>query len=77
MEIKNSHFDLVLSLDDEPNSATLVNHVSYDILIGSYVSNGKVKYTDSCSSWFDMGLISRWGIEKSNYLKKSRTDNFV
>ena len=73
VEIKNSHFDVVLSLDDEPNSATLVNHVSYDILIGSYVSNGKVKYTDSCSSWFDMGLISRLGIEKSNYLKKTNT----
>ena len=64
------NFDLVLSLDDEFDYVALLNQFSYKTIIGSYISGELVKYTDSSRLWFDMGLLSRYGKSKADFLKK-------
>jgi len=74
--LKNKYFDLVLSLDDDFECAKLTTLIKYNILCGSYIKDDTVKYTDSCSSWFDMGIISKYGIVHANKFKKQNTQSY-
>jgi len=62
-------FDLVVNLEDDLSSATLASKIKTNSLIGAYVRDGRVVYTDSASEWFDMSLISRFGKKKADKLK--------
>jgi len=68
--LKDEFFDLVLCLEDDIGAAKLATLVNKNKLIGSYLdSSGNITYTDSSREWFDMGLISKLGKEKADYLK--------
>ena len=60
----------VFSLDDELASAGLALELKAKKLIGAYLENGSVTYTEDSSSWFDMGLISRLGKVRADRLKR-------
>ncbi len=62
-------FDLVINLEDDLSAATLASKIKTNSLIGAYVRDGRVVYTDSASEWFDMSLISRFGKKKADKLK--------
>lgn len=64
------NFDLVISLDDEFEIVRLLDKFTYKSIVGSYPFNKSVKYTNSSSLWFDMGLISIYGKSKADSLKK-------
>jgi heptosyltransferase-2 len=68
--LKNTHFDLVISWDDEAEALAILAEVSHDRLIGAYLSGDKAVYSPEAGLWFDMGLISKWGKEKADELKK-------
>lgn len=68
--LKNREFDLILSLDDEIEMCKLASEIKTKKLIGAYYNNKRI-YTEDSSSWFDMGVISKHGIEKANQLKKT------
>jgi heptosyltransferase-2 len=68
--IKQAHYDLVISLDDEKDILKLLADFRYRDFIGAYLRNDIAVYTDSASAWFDMGLISRFGKAKADALKK-------
>lgn len=71
------NFNLILSFDDELRAARLATTLNRAELIGSYLdSNGKLKYTDSAAERFDMGLISKFGKEKADELKKNNTKTY-
>ncbi len=58
-------YDLVVSLeDDEEYLRTLFaeGRVKYAMLYGACYSEGVISYTPSSSGWFDLGLISRYGL---------------
>lgn len=75
--LRNINFDLILSLDDEFEAARLATVVNKTTLIGSYLdSSGRVTYTDPAAEWFDMGLISRFGKEKADELKKNNIKTY-
>jgi len=69
-ELYKIHFDLVVSLDDEDEACMLATRINKKKLIGAYYSDNKKIYTKDSSEWFDMGLISKYGKEKADELKK-------
>ena len=69
-KLKREKFDLVLSLDEDIQAAKLASEIKTKKLIGVYFKNGKEVYTEDSNDWFDMSLISRFGIKKANQLKK-------
>lgn len=64
------HYDIVISLDDEKKCAEIASIVSSKELYGAYLEDGKVKYQGKDVTWFDMSLISQFGIEEANARKK-------
>lgn len=63
-------FDLVISLDDETSALRHLEGVRFRRLIGAVPGGGEAAYTEDSAPWFDMGLISRFGKEKADDLKK-------
>ena len=63
-------FDWVISLDDELQACGLLRDITWSKLTGAYLKDGQVDYSEDASPWFDMGIISRFGKEKADCLKK-------
>lgn len=63
-------FDLVISLDEEVEILRLLQGLRYAQLIGASLCEGRPVYTDKGAEWFDMGLISRFGKEQADALKR-------
>jgi heptosyltransferase-2 len=64
-------FDLIISLDDEEEVLSLIEDVPCRRWSGAFYRGGKPSYTEESSEWFDMGLISHFGKEKADELKKA------
>lgn len=63
--------EVVISLDDELESVTLAGRIRSKKLIGAYLDeSNSISYSNDSSLWFDMGLISKFGKEKADALKK-------
>ena len=69
-EIENIEFDLILSLEDEEEIFSKIEKIKYKKLSGVFRKNSVMTYTDDLKEWFDMGLISKYGKEKADFLKK-------
>lgn len=65
-----TEFDLLISLDDEAEILKMMGVIKHKDIIGAYLKNSSITYTENASTWFDMGLISRFGKEKADELKK-------
>jgi len=68
--LRGRHFRLAACLDDEPEACRLLEHVTWDRHVGSYLEDGSVRYGESARSWYDMGLISRFGKTRADELKR-------
>ena len=68
-EIKNAEYGLIINLDDDYDACKLAAEIHSKKIIGAYLKNGKIKYTEDSALWFDMGLISKFGKEKADELK--------
>jgi len=68
--LRGSAYDLVISLEDELDTANFVKSLKYQQLFGAYVDDsGKMRYTDSAKAWFDLSMISVHGRAKADQLK--------
>jgi ADP-heptose:LPS heptosyltransferase len=68
--LKDKHFDLVISLEDDPETAKILHGLSIGRLFGSFLGNdGTMRYTDDSRAWFDLSMISRFGKDKADQLK--------
>ncbi|MCK4401089.1 glycosyltransferase family 9 protein [bacterium] len=75
--LSNLSFDLILCLDDDYKAANLATMLKKKTLIGSYIDkNNSLTYTDSSREWFDMGLMSRFGKEKADAIKKANKKTY-
>ncbi|MBN2211037.1 MAG: glycosyltransferase family 9 protein [Sedimentisphaerales bacterium] len=74
--LKDKQFDLVISLDDEVEACRLASCLNTKEIVGAYLEEGKVTYSPSSRAWFDMGLISRFGKEKADVLKKQNVKTY-
>lgn len=64
-------FDWIISLEDEPFHFKIASKIKYKKISGAYEKDSKMNYTEDMSLWFDMGLISKFGKEKADELKKN------
>jgi lipopolysaccharide heptosyltransferase II len=67
---RDRHYDLVISLEDEVETAAFVEQVRHAQRFGAYLHNdGRVVYTKDSQAWFDLSLISRYGRRRADELK--------
>jgi len=69
-KLLDKKFSLILGLDEDKKAAELASKLKTKKLTGIFLKDRKIIYTKDSSSWFDMSLISRFGLKKSNKLKK-------
>ena len=69
-------YDLVINLEDEPAAAKLASRFDKATIVGAYMGEHGVTYSESASAWFDMSLISRFGKAKADELKMSDRKTF-
>ncbi len=63
-------FDLVINLEEDVKACELASGSDRERLFGAYLEDGKVIYSDDSRDWFDMSLISRYGRDRADELKK-------
>lgn len=74
--ILDEQFDLVISLDDDKQCATLASAFKTKEMFGAYMDSGKVVYTAAANEWFDMGLSSRFGKQRADEIKWENQDSY-
>jgi heptosyltransferase-2 len=74
--IKGKGYDLVISLDDEDEACRIATDIGKKKVVGAYFDGDVKKYSPDSSEWFDMGLISRFGKEKADELKKENKKTY-
>jgi heptosyltransferase-2 len=64
-------YNRVINLEDDIDvTRKVISRVQTKYVFGSVIdSQGQISYTQDSSRWFDMSLISRFGLEKANQLK--------
>lgn len=69
-QIAGAAFDLVINLEDDLETAAVLNTVRYHRLFGAYADgSGGMKYTEDARRWFDLSLISVHGRKQADELK--------
>lgn len=64
------HYGLAINLEDTVEVAQFLRAVECRDKFGAYLgSNGSVTYTEGSKRWFDLSLISRYGLHGANRLK--------
>ena len=71
-------YDLVLSLeDDESYIREVLSRIRFERVFGSYVDGkGKLIYSEDSAPWFDLSLISKFGIEEANRRKLENRQSY-
>lgn len=68
--LEGESFDLAISLEDDPQTAELLNTVRVGRLFGAYLAeDGRMAYTTDAKGWFDLSLISVHGRRRADELK--------
>ena len=67
-------YDLVVGLEDNKDTCRFVATLDAGKVIGAYLLKGKLVYTPS--AWFDMSLISKFGLAQANVLKKKNRKSY-
>jgi heptosyltransferase-2 len=70
-QLPASEYDLVINLeDDAAYVADVLPRIRYKRIFGAVMDGANtIGYTDDAAGWFDMGLISRYGLDRANELK--------
>jgi heptosyltransferase-2 len=63
-------FDRIFSLDDELETLEGVAGLAAESVSGAILKEGRPAYTPDASEWFDMGVISQFGKQRADELKK-------
>lgn len=75
--LENLFFHVIYSLEEDPNLLTEIQHrLTFDKIIGCFHTGSKVLYSALDTDWFDMSLVSVYGMEKANQLKLKNTKTF-
>ena len=74
--LRGRRFALAACLDDEPEACRLLDLVRCDRRVGAFLEDGRVSYGESARPWYDMGLVSRFGKERADALKRQNTRSF-
>lgn len=67
---RDSYYDLVINLEDDADTAAFVKEIRHKQLFGAYLNRrNEVGYTEDSRRWFDLSLISVYGLEMADKLK--------
>ena len=70
-KLKKINFDLVINLEESKEDCRFVSSLKTKKIIGVFLNEReKIDYTKESSYWFDMSIISKFGKEKADILKK-------
>jgi heptosyltransferase-2 len=69
-DLAELRFDEVFSLDDEIEVIEQVMALRYTVLHGALLVDGRPTYTEDAATWFDMGLLSKFGKTEADQRKK-------
>lgn len=70
-------FETIYSLEEDPELLkNIQNKLTYQNIIGCQIINNQVTYASPSTEWFDMSLVSKFGIEKANEFKLKNTKTF-
>jgi heptosyltransferase-2 len=68
--LTGTRFDLVINLEDDPETAGILKSIHTTRLFGAYENaEQSMSYTNDSSRWFDLSLISRHGRQNADELK--------
>ncbi|TSC96042.1 MAG: heptosyltransferase II [Parcubacteria group bacterium Athens1014_10] len=73
--INKEKFDLIVNLDENIEACRIANPIKTKV-IGAYLEGNQIKYTDDAEEWFNMSLISKFGKEKADQLKKENNKSY-
>lgn len=75
----NQDFDLIYSLEEDHLAIRFATEQSDRgaEIIGLYYDNDQVKYTNNTEKWFDMSLVSEFGLSIANDLKASNRQSHL
>jgi ADP-heptose:LPS heptosyltransferase len=75
--VAGNQYDLVISLEDDLETAAVLKSVSYGRLFGAYCNAaGEMKYSEDSRRWFDLSLISVHGRQKADALKYQNRSSY-
>ncbi|MBS3126405.1 glycosyltransferase family 9 protein [Candidatus Woesearchaeota archaeon] len=69
--LRNVQWDWIINLDDDEKACQIASELKPKKITGAWLKEGKRAYTEDSRQWFDMGLISRFGKQKADELKKA------
>ena len=69
-QAKPFRFDRIFSLDDEPDTLVGVAGLAARAVTGAMLDGDHPTYTADSAEWFDMGLLSRFGKQRADELKR-------
>jgi heptosyltransferase-2 len=64
------NYDLIINLEDTVDVAQFVETLRFKEIFGAYIdSNSSLRYTENSRCWFDLSLISSYGLQEADRLK--------
>lgn len=75
-DLMDIEFETVYSLEEDITLLKNLPRVKYNNIVGCYIANDAVTYTAPDEKWFDISMISKFGIEEANKLKYANTSTF-
>jgi heptosyltransferase II len=70
-------YDLVISLEDDIQLLRAVgSRIRAGRVFGSYEDGDKVTYTSDSAEWFDLSLVSRWGVKEADRRKLKNRQSY-
>lgn len=77
LSLQNYDFEIVYSLEEDLNLLReLQEKIKYKKLVGCFNDQGSVNYRGKNTEWFDMSLVSVYGIDIANRLKLMNQKSF-
>jgi heptosyltransferase II len=73
-KVKDTYFNTVINLDEDITACKIAKSIKAEKFYGLFISSNSIRYTPS--RLFDMGLTSKYGIEKANKLKKENNASY-
>jgi heptosyltransferase-2 len=68
--VADTTYDLVINLEDDPQTSLFLKELKFKQLFGAYLNtDNKLAYTLDSRDWFDLSLISTYGLEEADRLK--------
>jgi len=68
--VADTEYDLVINLEDDQQTSSFLKELKFKQLFGAHLNgDDQLAYTSDSRDWFDLSLISNYGLEEADRLK--------